>query len=348
MQFLKRLKTLCTALFAAGMLFTGPVQAAGTLPLSLVQQSDINGQPLAGCLLYFYVAGTVASPQNAFADFGLTNPLPNPVQCDQTGRVPLFWLADGLIHVRLTDNAGGVILDVTMQVLGPSSGGGGGGGTVDPTTILATGDIKVKYGTGPLTGFVRANGRTIGSAASGATERANADTQALFIYLWGSDPNLVVSGGRGVSGLSDFTANKTIALPDGRGRVLSGLDDMGSSAAGRYTSATFGAGNATTLGSALNNTTSIAQANLPAVTLPTTVSINDPGHSHGVSGGTFGGTSSGALANGPFSAPFGATGIVINNAFTGITASGSTPLGGTNTLLPTFMSSLLITTYLKL
>ncbi|MCK1465713.1 hypothetical protein IVB34_47370 [Bradyrhizobium sp. 2] len=108
-----------------------------------------------------------------------------------------MFLADGTIKVRLTDRNGvtQVVAD-NIQVVGPS-GGGGGGGTVDPTTILATGDVKVAYGTGILSGFVRANGRTIGSATSGATERANSDVQALFVYLWAADANLSVSGGRG-------------------------------------------------------------------------------------------------------------------------------------------------------
>jgi hypothetical protein len=60
-----------------------------------------------------------------------------------------------------------------------------------------------------------------------------ADTSALFLYLWGADANLAVSGGRGGSAAADYAANKTIALPDWRGRALAGLDDMGNSAAGR-------------------------------------------------------------------------------------------------------------------
>jgi hypothetical protein len=51
------------------------------------------------------------------------------------------------------------------------------------------GDLKVRYGTGVLSGFVRCNARTIGSATSGGTERQNADTQALFEYLWNTDAN---------------------------------------------------------------------------------------------------------------------------------------------------------------
>jgi hypothetical protein len=159
------------------LLTSCPLHAAGTTPLALVPQVDSQGNPASACLLYFFVAGTTATPQNAYADFGLTQPLANPLSCDQAGRVPMHWLADGLIHIRLTDSFGLQIVDTTMQVLGPSSGGGGGGGTVDPTSIMSTGDLKVKYATGPLTGFVRTNGLTIGNAGSGATERANADTQ---------------------------------------------------------------------------------------------------------------------------------------------------------------------------
>jgi microcystin-dependent protein len=53
--------------------------------------------------------------------------------------------------------------------------------------------------------------------------------------LWSADANLSVSGGRGASANADWSSNKTIALPDFRGRVLAGLDAMGSTAAGRLT-----------------------------------------------------------------------------------------------------------------
>ncbi len=149
MSLARCIKSAATVLSVIAALWTAPALAAGTLPLAMVQQVDINGRPIAGCLVSFFVAGTVATPQNSFSDFGLTQN-PNPIlQCDQAGRVPMFWLADGLVHVRLTDAAGVSIIDTTMQVLGPSSGGGGGGSTVDPTSIMATGDAKVRYGTVP-------------------------------------------------------------------------------------------------------------------------------------------------------------------------------------------------------
>lgn len=216
---------------AAGLL--SPAYSAGTIPFSLSQQLDTSGNPLAGCQFYTIQAGTTSTPQNAYQDSALTIPLPNPQTCDAAGRLPQMFLADGTIKVRLTDKNGvtQVVAD-NIAVVGASSGSGGGG-TVDPTTILSTGDLKATYGTGSLSGFVRANGRTIGSATSGATERANADAQALFEYLWGADANLTVSGGRGASANADWVANKTIELPDLRGRTIAGMDTMGNSSADR-------------------------------------------------------------------------------------------------------------------
>lgn len=238
---------------------------AGSISLSLSQQFDTLGKPLSGGLLYFIQAGTTSTPQNAYKDTALTLPHPNPIILDAAGRVPAFYLADGQIKIRLTDSNGvPQIVQDNLLVIGPSSGGGGGGGSVDPTTILQTGWIVPIYGTGSVTGFVRGNGRTIGSATSGASERANSDTQALFIFLWNADPNLVVSTGRGASGLADFQANKTIALPDFRGRVLAGPDGMGNAAANRIP--LFGA-NADVLGSPGGQQTSVlTTANLPPYT----------------------------------------------------------------------------------
>src|ERR1700681_5097488 len=114
---MRRSRFIRAFLLALGLLSAGAAHAQGTTPLALAQQNDGNGAPLAGCLLYFYQAGTVATPQNAFADFGLTQPLPNPVSCAQTGRVPMHWIANGLIHLRLTDASGLVQIDTTMQAL---------------------------------------------------------------------------------------------------------------------------------------------------------------------------------------------------------------------------------------
>jgi microcystin-dependent protein len=228
-----------------------PTFAQGTIPIVLTQQFSFSGctttgavcgTPLSGGLLYTYQAGTVATPQTSYQDTALTIPNPFPLVLDANGRVPVFYLADGTIHVRLTDRTGVVQFDVpNMLVIGPSSGGSSGG-TVDPTTILSTGDIKFRATSETLTGFVKANGLTIGNISSGATGRANADTQALYVYLWQncsqptSNRHCVVSGGLGANGLADFNANKALAVFDMRAMTPTGLDDMGAMAAGRLLS----------------------------------------------------------------------------------------------------------------
>jgi microcystin-dependent protein len=145
--------------------------------------------------------------------------------------------------------------------------GGGGHGAI-------VGEFKAYSSTTAPCGWLRCNGQTIGSAASAAT-RANADTEALYRHLWGNYSNSVcaVSSGRGASAAADFAANKTLALPDLRGRGLFGLDDMGSSAAGRLAGAT------------IDQTTNGATGGADTVTLSTS---NLPSHTHDVVGNTGG------------------------------------------------------------
>jgi len=267
---------------------------AGTISFSLSQQFDKYGEPLAGGKLYFFQAGTT-NPQNAYKDSNLTLPWPNPIELDEAGRIPQFFLDDGSIKIRLADSNGVTQIAADgVLVIGPSSGGGGGT-PVDATTVLQTGDLKVRYGTGSHTGWVRANGRTIGSSTSGASERSNADCQQLFEYLWGVDANLTVSSGRGVSANADWVANKTILLPDWRGRVVAGLDDMGNSAAGRLTSAILGS-DPTVLGNAGGvQKIVLTKAQLPTDAPTGTITITDPGHEHNL--GTDDGTQAGAPSN---------------------------------------------------
>lgn len=71
-------------------------------------------------------------------------------------------------------------------------------------------------------GCIVPNGGTIGSAASGATNRANADTADLFAFYWrltnNTDYPIQDSAGaastRGASAEADFAANKRFPLPN--------------------------------------------------------------------------------------------------------------------------------------
>ncbi len=81
-----------------------------------------------------------------------------------------------------------------------------------------------------------ANGGTIGDESSGATGRANDDVIDLFKVLWKSVNNggqikLYDSAGavveKGTDAATDFANHMQISLPDKRGRVGIGLDNMG-------------------------------------------------------------------------------------------------------------------------
>jgi hypothetical protein len=88
--------------------------------------------------------------------------------------------------------------------------------------LWTTGDVKVTLKAVADDGWVMFDDGTIGSASSGATSRANADTEALFTLIWTNttNANCAVSSGRGASAAADFAANKTIALPKVLGRSL--------------------------------------------------------------------------------------------------------------------------------
>ncbi len=103
---------------------------------------------------------------------------------------------------------------------------------------FVTGDLKWRYDNAALAGYVRLNGRSIGKAGSAATERANADTELLYIHLWTVDPNLNVSGGRGASAAADFAAGKVLSLPDAKNRAPFAVDGMGGTNTNRITGGT--------------------------------------------------------------------------------------------------------------
>lgn len=327
---------------------------AGSISLSLSQQFDSTGAPLNGGLLYFFAAGTT-TPQSAYQDSSLTIAWPNPIVLDSAGRVPPFYLADGQIKIRLANSAGVTQVAADNLLVVGASSGSGSAPSVDATTILQTGDLKARYGTGAHTGWVRANGRTIGSATSGGTERANSDCQTLFEYLWAADTNLSVSTGRGLSANADWVANKNIALPDWRGRTLAALDDMGNSAAGRLTASYFGA-TATTLGAAGGvEKETLAASQIPTITsrnATQAISVQPNGvGTNPVPYATSSWSSSSGATGGAFTAPQSAGSIGSTVAFSGandVNVTSTNTGGASPTPVITVQPTMLATIYVKL
>jgi microcystin-dependent protein len=298
---------------------------AGTLfGLGMSQHVDLNGKPAVGWLLYIYAANS-STPVDTYQDTGLTVKLPWPIAADANGMMPPFWLPDGSYRARGTNSTGSIIyFDIPdIQSIGPSTGVAPSGG-VDPNAIFQTGDLIWVDFNGTRTGWVRDNGRTIGSATSGASERANADCSALFQFLWNTfaDSICPVLGGRGGSAATDWAANKQITLPDKRGYVPGGLDDMGNTAAGRLSSAPLVLGSVITGGGKVGEQThTLSSAEMPSHTH--SANVNDPGHAHTLQGGP--GTSGGNnrpdfnvnTTSRSCSTQTATTGITVNNTNTG-------------------------------
>lgn len=147
-----------------------------------------------------------------------------------------------------------------------------------------TGATVSYVGTTAPAGWVMLSGRTIGDATSGGTERANADTEALFTLLWNSmaDAQAPVSGGRGASAAADYAAHKTITLPDARGRAIAGWDFMTGASANRLTGLSGGV-NGDTLGLAGGeeaHTLSGAESGDPGHGHPGSTTSSDGAHTH--------------------------------------------------------------------
>lgn len=251
---------------------------------SLIPWLDPNGDPYVGAKVEFFDTSTT-TPQVVYTDSSLSTAAGSSYRtANEAGRFRALFLNPdpGLYRVKITASDGTIIEDVdgisvpqNADFVPPDAG------ETSPELLASTGDLKARYGTGTHAGWVRLNGRTIGSSTSGATERANADCEDLFKHLWDEDPNLVVSGDRGANAASDWAANKTIALPSGRNRILVGLGDMGATDVDLIPDDLFdGEGTNTTLGA----TAGVAQVSLSTDEIPvhrhTKGTLKMPNHGH--------------------------------------------------------------------
>ena len=101
-------------------------------------------------------------------------------------------------------------------------------------TFLPVGATVGWYGATPPTGFLFANGQSIGNPSSGA-DVADVTMLRLFRFIWNNLANpqarvLSPGGGgvaRGISADADWNADRRIEIPDECGRVTAGTNNMG-------------------------------------------------------------------------------------------------------------------------
>lgn len=170
---------------------------------------------------------------------------------------------------------------------------------------FTTGDYKLTIKTVADPGWIMCNDQTIGNTSSGATF-ADASAQELFILIWNniSNTNAPVTGGRGASGLADWTAQKPMAITKMLGRALA-IAGTGSGLSTRALGDVTG-----------EETHLLTTGEMPAHNH----GITDPGHAHSWGYGQTAVGSTGALQadranqDNHNSTTTNTTGITINNA----------------------------------
>lgn len=145
-------------------------------------------------------------------------------QSGQTKRVAASVVRGGLVNADI---------DAAAAIAGSKLADGGVTlaklATAVANALVPVGCVEAFARSTAPTGWLAANGNTIGSASSGANN-ASADYSALFTVLWdnwsNTDLPILDSAGvastRGANAAADFAANKRLPLPDLRGIFVRG------------------------------------------------------------------------------------------------------------------------------
>lgn len=337
-------------------------QTAALLPMAVQQFFDNNGNPLSSGTVTTYAAGT-STLKTTWRNSGETIANTNPIILDAGGKAIIY--GDGVYRQVVRDRNGNLIWDAVTSASGSGGatlfGDGTAVGTILPwsgivapsryvftygqelsrvtylslySAITLNTNVSCGLGSPVLAGISDTTQISIGSKVeatcipSGTTilsktsstvtvsnnSTVNVATTARF-FPWGN--------GNGTT---------TFNVPDLRGKVLPGRDNMGGTASAVLTSTYYGTNPDALAASGGTQFKALATTNLPAYTpagtIVTTSNVTDPGHTHGVSTGalyTFGGSSAGVTTGtGFFLSP-----ASISSATTGITVASTSTLTGT-------------------
>jgi len=261
------------------------------------------GIPRAGAKLAFYATGT-NTPQNTYQDQALTVPNLNPVISDAAGQFGnIFLLPSPQYKVVLSDADDVVIWD--MDPVGPGSAAAGNVAETQAGSIVATGRSTLP------SNYLWCNGAAV--------------SRLVYATLFAA---IAVAFGPG-------DGSTTFNLPDLRGRVPAGKDDMGGTPANRLTSAISGV-DGVTLGAAGGDQR--VQSHNHTVTDPGHTHV-DSGHTHGTDARAFPTVGGTLAASGSFAftlplANINSGSANIQSATTGITLA-TFGAGGSQNVQPT-------------
>ncbi|ACI52187.1 Tail Collar domain protein [Gluconacetobacter diazotrophicus PA1 5] len=277
--------------------------------------------PRAGAQLFFYQTGTT-TPQATYADAALSVPNTNPVIADENGQFGNIFLLGAPAYAVVLEDANGDQI-WTMDPVGPGAASGVAGSV--PVGLVA----DFAGGTAPA-GWMLCYGQAI----------SRATYAALFAVI-----DTTFGAGDGAT---------TFGLPDLRGRVAAGVDNMGGTAANLLTMAGSSV-NGVALGA--SGGSQIMASHTHTVTDPGhTHTVTDPGHEHAPnsgsgfvvpqgSGGTIVTFDGGSLTpeHATETTSVDTTGVTLETATAGITV-GSTGTGTSQNVQPTVMLNKIIYT----
>lgn len=360
-------------------------QTASILPPAKTTFFDQNGKPLTGGKVKFYIPGTTV-PKTTWQDSGETIPNTNPVILDSAGRGII--LGDGVYRQQVFDKNNNLIWDLNTSSSG--SGGGGGGsatvgdgdlvGTVKPwagfvappqyvfafgqtltragfplafATLTTTQNVSCTSGNPTISGLSDTTQIPIGAPIESTCFNAGAVVVSTTLSTVTASANAIISANSSATFFPYLNGDGslTFTLPDLRGRVVAGRDNMGGIPANRLTSATVGFGSLPTLGASGGlQSTILLTLNLPPYTPSGGVTITDPGHTHGVGVGPFGPSTSSFLAitTSTITSTLAGGTNGVQSSFTGITAVfGGAAQGGTSNPFPRIQPTLILNYIIK-
>lgn len=339
------IKILLSLFFIIGFGFAF-AQTASILPLAETQFLDNNGDPITNGTVDFYIPGTTTR-KTTWQDSAKTVPNTNPVVLDAAGRALIYGY--GSYRQVVKDENGNLIWDqVTNSYSFPNGGSSTGdgllvgsvlpwSGLVAPNqyvfaygqellrssfpdffnAITITQTVNCTIGSPIVTGIGDTSQTPIGakielSCVSGGIGTVINKTSTTYTLNLNSIVTSTVSAITFPFG--DGNGSTTFNVPDLRGYVMAGRDNMGGIAANRLTSNYFA--NASAIGATGGSQNHVlTQAEL-SVNLGTANSVvTDPGHTHSV---TYEGATAGGV-NQRF-----ATGLNHNSDVTETTTSATT------------------------
>lgn len=198
-----------------------------TAPWLLEQFRAPNGAMLSGGRLYFFVAGSTVLPKKVYADYALTQELPQPLVLDASGFAPEYFMEDGLYKIVVRDSLNIVdsgMLGGLVATRDNVSGAGGGGAPSEDTgkVRVYTGDIleflgvKIAPGTGVVFNVTvdDVNGAVIHASA---TDDPGSDDHKVAVNIDDTVPGylqtkLVSGGGIGIEVVDHPTLGKLLRL----------------------------------------------------------------------------------------------------------------------------------------